>query len=82
MKNNRYPRFKIENRCKHVRGKDYEESLAHLDDEAMLDTVNDWMDILDVMGQFDDDFSAAEFFMTAETATGPAQTIIRELPGN
>ena len=60
---------------------DFEESLAHLDEEAMLGTVNDWMDILDVKDQFDDDFSAADFFMAAETATGPAQTIIRELPG-
>lgn len=59
---------------------DFEESLAHLDDEAMLGTVNDWMDIFDVKDEFDDDFSAADFFMAAETATGPAQTIIRELP--
>jgi hypothetical protein len=59
---------------------DFEESLAHLDNEAMLSTVNDWMDIFDVKDQFDDDFSAADFFMAAETATGPAQTIIRELP--
>lgn len=59
---------------------DFEESLAHLDDEAMLGTVNDWMDTFDVKDQFDDDFSAADFFLAAETATGPAQTIIRELP--
>ena len=59
---------------------DFEESLAHLDDEAMLGTVNDWMDIFGVKDQFDDDFSAADFFMAAETATGPAQTITRELP--
>jgi hypothetical protein len=59
---------------------DFEESLAHLDDEAMLGTVNDWMDILNVKDQFDDDFSAADFFMAAETATGSAQTIMRELP--
>lgn len=59
---------------------DFEEGLAHLDDEAMLGTVNDWMDIFDVKDQFDNDFSAADFFMVAETATGPAQTIIRELP--
>lgn len=59
---------------------DFEESLAHLDDESMLGTVDDWMDIFDVKDQFDDDFSAADFFMAAETATGPAQTIMRELP--
>lgn len=58
---------------------DFEESLAHLDDEAMLGTVNDWMDTFDVKDQFDDDFSAADFFMAAETAMAPAQTIMREL---
>lgn len=59
---------------------DFEESLAHLDDEAMLGTVNDWMDTFNVKDEYDDHFSAADFFMAAETATGPAQTIIRELP--
>lgn len=59
---------------------DFEESLAHLDDEAMLGTVDDWMDTFDVKDEYDDDFSAADFFMAAETATAPALTIIRELP--
>lgn len=59
---------------------DFEESLANLDDEAMLDTVDDWMDAFDVKDEYDDDFSAADFFMAAETATAPALTIIRELP--
>jgi len=59
---------------------DFEESLAQLDDEAMLGTVNDWMDTFDVKDEYDDDFSAADFFMAAETAIAPAQTIIRELP--
>ncbi len=59
---------------------DFEESLAYLDDEAMLGTVDDWMDTFDVKDQYDDDFSAADFFMAAETATAPALTIIRELP--
>ena len=60
---------------------DLEESLAHLDDETMLGTTNDMMDIFDVKEQYDDDFSAAEFFMAAEAAIGPAQTIMSELPG-
>jgi len=60
---------------------DLEESLAHLDDEAMLGTTNDMMDVFDVKEQDDDDFSAADFFMAAEAAIGPAQTIMRELPG-
>ncbi len=58
---------------------DFEESLAYLDDEAMLGTVNDWMDSLDVKDQYDDDFSATDFFMAAEAAIGPAQTIMKEL---
>ena len=40
---------------------DFEESLAYLDDDAMLGTTNDMMDIFDVKDQFDDDFSAADF---------------------
>lgn len=60
---------------------DLEESLAHLDDEAMLETTNDMMDIFDVQEQDNDDFSAADFFMAAEAAIAPAQIIMRELPG-
>lgn len=60
---------------------DLEKSLAHLDDEAMLETTNDMMDIFDVKEQYDNNFSAAEFFIAAEAAIGPAQTIMSELPG-
>jgi hypothetical protein len=60
---------------------DFEESLAHLDDNAMLGTTNDMVDIYDVKPQFDEDSLAANFFMAAEAAIGPAQTIMRELPG-
>lgn len=60
---------------------DFEESLAHLDDNAMLRTTNDMVDIYDVKPQFDEDSLAANFFMAAEAAIGPAQTIMRELPG-
>jgi len=58
---------------------DFEESLAYIDDDAMLGTTNDMMDIFDVKDQFDDDFSAADFFTAAEAAIEPAQTIMREL---
>jgi len=58
---------------------DFEESLAYIDDDAMLGTTNDMMDIFDVKDQFDDDFSAADFFAAAEAAIEPAQTIVREL---
>lgn len=59
---------------------DFEESLAYLDDEAMLVTLNDWMDNFDVKEQHDDDFSAADFFMAAEAAMAPTYIITRELP--
>lgn len=59
---------------------DFEESLAYLDDEAMLVTLNDWMDIFDVKEQHDDDFSAADFFMASEAAMAPTYTIMEELP--
>ena len=59
---------------------DFEESLAYLDDEAMLVTLNDWMDIFGVKEQHDDGFSAADFFMAAEAAMSPTEIIMRELP--
>src|SRR6056297_1497490 len=60
---------------------DFEESLAHLDDDAILGTTNDMVDIYNVKDQYDDDSSAADFFMAAEAVTGPAEIIMRELPG-
>ncbi len=54
---------------------------SKLDNEAMLGTVNDWMDIFDVKEQFDDDFSAADFFHGRRDGYWTGQTIIRELPG-
>lgn len=57
---------------------DFEECLAYLHDEAMLGTINDWMDTFDVKNEYDYDFSAADFFMAAETAIAPAQIIIGE----
>ena len=59
---------------------DFEESLAYIDDESMLVTLNDWMDIFDVKEQYDDDFSAADFFMASEAAMAPTYTIMEELP--
>ncbi|MBB5149099.1 AbiH family protein [Ureibacillus thermosphaericus] len=61
---------------------DFEESLAYFDDEALLVTLNDWMDIFDVKEQHDDDFSAADFFMASEAAMSPTYTIMDELPKN
>lgn len=59
---------------------DFEKSLAYLDDEAMLVTLDGWMDIFDVKEQHDDDFSEADFFMAAEAAMTPPQIIMSELP--
>lgn len=59
---------------------DFEESIAYLDDDAMLVILDGWMGIFDVKEQHDGYFSATDFFMAAETAVTPAQTIMRELP--
>ena len=39
----------------------FEESLAYLDDEAMLAITNDWMDIFDVKDQYNDEFICSRF---------------------
>ena len=59
---------------------DFENSLAYLNSEALISGVGDWMDTFDIPEEDDDDFSAADFFMTAETAAMPAQKIQQELP--
>src|SRR5699024_4579513 len=59
---------------------DFEESLGYLDEESMFVTLEDWMDIFDVKEQHDDDFSAADFFLAAETAMYPTYLIMNELP--
>ncbi len=59
---------------------DLEDSLAHMDDEGMMGTVPDMMDIMGVPEEDDDDFSAADFFSAAEWAVYPLQVIEAELP--
>lgn len=59
---------------------DFEDSLAHMDDEGMLETIPDMMDIMGVLDEDDDDFSAADFFVAAEWSVNPLQVIRNELP--
>ncbi|MDD3394288.1 MAG: AbiH family protein [Anaerotignum sp.] len=59
---------------------DFEDSLAHMDDTSMLNTIPDMMDILGVLDEDDADFSAANYFIAAEMAIEPLGTIERELP--
>ncbi|SCL85456.1 hypothetical protein PP176A_0869 [Sporanaerobacter sp. PP17-6a] len=40
----------------------FESSLAYLDREMMLITIDDWLDNFDVLDEKEDDFSATDFF--------------------
>jgi hypothetical protein len=59
---------------------DFESSLAYLDREMMLSTVDDWLDNFGVLDEDDDDFSAADFFAAQETAASPVFILTQELP--
>lgn len=58
----------------------FEDSLAYLDREMMLGTVDDWLSDFGVPDEEDDDFSAADFFAAQETATTPVYILTQELP--
>lgn len=80
-KNNRI-RFTLETyiRTEDIWG-DFEDSLAHLDREMMLSTIDDWLDNMGVLEEDDDDdFSAADFFAAQEIATTPVYVLTEELP--
>lgn len=55
----------------------FEESLAHLNAGRMIDMMDTWLDDFDA---YDPDAQAADYFAAIETAMGPADTIINELP--
>lgn len=55
----------------------FEESLGHLNAGSMLDMMDMW---LDDFGAYDPDAQAADYFAAIETAMGPADTIMNELP--
>jgi hypothetical protein len=59
---------------------DFEESLAYLDENGLIENAGECADILGVLEQDDDNFSAADFFAAAELTVMPAQIIQRELP--
>ena len=59
----------------------FEDSLAYLDREMMLGTVDEWLSAFSVpVDEDDDDFSAADFFAAQETATSPVFILTQELP--
>lgn len=58
---------------------DFEEALGHFNVSMMINpTVLDMW--LDVMGDYDPDAQAADFFVAVDDATMPASTIINDLP--
>lgn len=58
----------------------FESSLAYLDRESMLYTIDMWLNNFDVLDEDDDDFSAAHYFAAQETATDPVYVLTQELP--
>lgn len=58
---------------------DFEESLAHFNVEAMS---NQYIvdDFLDINGAYDEDASAADYFLAMEMAANPISTVANELP--
>lgn len=59
---------------------DFENSLAYLDREMMMATLDDWLQNFNVLDEGDDDFSAANFFLAQEAATEPVHILTQELP--
>lgn len=59
---------------------DLEDSLAHMDDEGMLAMAPDMLEIMGVLDEDDEEFSAADFFAAAEWTVYPLQIIQNELP--
>jgi len=58
----------------------FEDSLAYLDREMMLSTLDEWLIGFDVLDEDDDDFSAADFFADQDTATSQVYILTQELP--
>lgn len=58
----------------------FEDSLAYLDRELMLDGLDDQMSIMDVLDESDDDFSAADFFGSIEETASPVYVLTGDLP--
>jgi len=58
----------------------FEDSLAYLDREMMLVTLDDWLDNFDVIDEDDDDFSAADYFAAQDTAISQVYILTEDLP--
>mgnify|MGYP000956915866 FL=1 len=58
---------------------DFEEALAHFNTNAMSDglIVDNWLDIL---GAYDEDAGASEFYQATEAAANPILTVVNALP--
>lgn len=56
---------------------DFEDALAYINSDAMFGVVDMWLDDFDA---YDSNAQAADFFAAVDTATGPVQTIINDLP--
>jgi len=59
---------------------DIEDSLAYLDRELMLETLDDWLADFGVPDEDDDNFSAADFFAAQDIATIQVDLLTQELP--
>jgi len=59
---------------------DFENSLAHLDREMLINVIDDTLTDFNVKDDDDDDFSAADYHLAIEWAAMPAITIEQELP--
>jgi hypothetical protein len=59
---------------------DFEDSLAYLDREMMLGTLDDWLDDFEVPDEDDDDFSAADYFAAQDITTSQVYILTQDLP--
>lgn len=58
----------------------FEDSLAYLDREMMLSTLDEWLSGFEALDEDDDNFSAADYFAAQEAATYQAYILTQELP--
>lgn len=59
---------------------DFENSLAYLDREMMLGTLDDWLEHFDVLEEDDVDFSVADYLASQDMATNQVFILTQNLP--
>src|SRR5574344_2933936 len=59
---------------------DFENSLAHLDREMLINNIDETLTDFNVKDDDDEDFSAADYHLAIESAAMPAIMIEQELP--